>query len=48
LFDETMAALRFEVEGEALSLEPVLNLLVGKDEGRRGAEVLARTLSGNI
>ncbi|NNF77012.1 MAG: oligoendopeptidase F, partial [Rhizobiales bacterium] len=28
LFDETMAALRFEVDGEELTLEPALNLMV--------------------
>jgi len=50
LFDQSMVALRFEVEGEALPLEPVLNLFVSKDEGRRraGAEAIARTLSGII
>jgi oligoendopeptidase F len=37
LFGESMVARRFEVEREARSLEPVLNLLVSKDEGRRRA-----------
>ncbi len=42
LFDETMAALRFDVDGEELPLEPTLNLLQDADgevrrEGGRGA-----------
>ncbi len=52
LFSDTMAALRFEVDGEAepLSLEPTLNLLTDADEGRRqaGAEALAKTFEENI
>jgi oligoendopeptidase F len=50
LFDETMAGLRFEVNGESLALEPTLNLLQDKDETRRraGAEGLARTFAANI
>ncbi|ODR99498.1 oligoendopeptidase F [Methyloceanibacter methanicus] len=35
LFNETMANLRFEVEGEELSLEPTLNLLLDPTEKRR-------------
>ena len=35
LFSETMTALRFEVDGEALTIEPALNLLVSPDEGLR-------------
>ncbi|MCL5778192.1 M3 family oligoendopeptidase [Limibaculum sp. FT325] len=52
LFDETMAALTFEVEGEEepLGLEATLNLLSNKDRARRqaGGEALARVLAGNI
>ena len=46
LFDETITALRFDVAGEALSLEPTLNLLQDADREKRreAAEALARTL----
>ncbi len=49
LFDETMAALKFEVEGEELSLEPALNLLVSPDGEMRksAAKAIARTLKDN-
>ncbi len=49
LFDETMTALRFEVDGESLSLEPVLNLFMDRDEKKRRAasEAVARTLGEN-
>ncbi|MGY6706972.1 MAG: M3 family oligoendopeptidase [Rhizobiaceae bacterium] len=50
LFDETMTALRFEVGGEELSLEPTLNRLQDPDgEVRREAsEALADTLKQNL
>ena len=50
LFDETFAALRFEVEGEELPLEPTLNRLLSPDEAtRRGAaEALAATFKSNL
>jgi oligoendopeptidase F len=50
LFDETMADLRFEVEGQQLTLEPTLNLMQSHDEKRRklGAEALAKTFKANI
>jgi oligoendopeptidase F len=50
LFDETMAALKFTVDGKDLTLEPTLNLLVSRDGTRRqaGAEAIARTLGDNI
>ena len=52
LFDETMAGLKFDVEGEPapLSLEPTLNLMSNASEDRRkaGAEALAKTFSANI
>jgi oligoendopeptidase F len=52
LFSDTMAALRFKIEGEAepLTLEPTLNLLMDKDEPRRkaAAEALAKSFQDNI
>ncbi len=50
LFDETMAGLRFTVDGEELSLEPTLHLLVDSDEAKRkaGSEALAKTFQANL
>ncbi|KFB09138.1 M3 family oligoendopeptidase [Nitratireductor basaltis] len=50
LFDETMTSLRFEVDGEELTLEPTLNLLQHADGARRkaAAEALSATLKGNM
>lgn len=50
LFDQTMAGLRFEIDGEKLPLEPTLNLMVSPDEAtrRKGSEALARTFGENI
>ena len=50
LFDETMAGLRFTVDGEELALEPTLHLLVDKDEAKRkaGSEALAKTFQANL
>ena len=50
LFDETLAALRFSVEGETLALEPTLNRLVHSEEARRkaAAEALATTFKENL
>ncbi len=50
LFDETMAGLRFNVDGEALTLEPTLNLMQNPDEAKRkqGADALAKTFGENI
>jgi oligoendopeptidase F len=50
LFDETMASLKFEVDGEMLSLEPTLNLMMHPDEAKRraGAEALAKVFKQNI
>jgi oligoendopeptidase F len=50
LFDETMAGLGFEVEGETLSLEAALNLLTDTDRTRReaAARELARVFGANI
>jgi oligoendopeptidase F len=50
LFDETMAALRFNVNGEMLALEPTLNLMQEPDEAKRkaAAEALAATFAENL
>ena len=50
LFDETMAGLQFEVEGEDLNIEGVLNLLTDPDRAKReaAARELARVFSENI
>ena len=50
LFDETMAGLRFEVDGEKLTLEPTLNLIQNPDEAKRkaGALALAKTFGENL
>jgi oligoendopeptidase F len=50
LFDETMAGLTFEVNGETLRLEPTLNLMQSPDEAVRkaGAEALAKTFGANV
>src|SRR5712691_1552262 len=44
LFSETMTSLRFEADGEKLSLEPTLNRLLDHDgeKRRRAAEALAK------
>jgi len=49
LFNEAIAALRFEVEGEQLSLEPTLTLLSNPDEHKRkaAAQALAKVLGEN-
>ena len=39
LFDETMASLRFDVDGEELTLEPTLNRLQDADEDMRARRV---------
>lgn len=52
LFNETMTALRFRVDGEAeaLTLEPTLNLLSNVDEAKRkaGAEALVTVFKENV
>ncbi|HZA01845.1 MAG TPA: M3 family oligoendopeptidase [Hyphomicrobiaceae bacterium] len=52
LFDETMTALRFPVEGEVepLTLEPTLNLLTSADEAKRkaAANALAKVFKDNV
>ena len=50
LFNETMTALRFEVGGKKLSLEPTLNLLLDPDEKKRrkASEALAKVFKENV
>ncbi len=50
LFDETMSALRFTVDGETLTLEPTLNKLQDADGAvrRKAAEALAATFKDNL
>ena len=50
LFDETIANLRFTVDGESLTLEPTLNLLQDPAEERRKAasDALAATFKDNL
>jgi oligoendopeptidase F len=49
LFDDTMASLKFEVDGETLGLESTLNLLTDRNEARREAAFhgLDKTLHAN-
>ena len=50
LFDETIASLRFGVDGETLTIEPALNLLQDPREPKRraAATALAQTFSANL
>ena len=50
LFDETMAAIRFTIDGEELSLEPTLSLLQDEDGSvrRKAAEALSAGLKANL
>jgi oligoendopeptidase F len=50
LFDQTMAGLSFEIEGQTLSLEPTLNLLQSPDEAKRkvGSDALATVFKANV
>jgi len=50
LFDETMSALRFDFEGESLTLEPLLAKLQDPEEKKReaAANALAATLGANL
>jgi oligoendopeptidase F len=50
LFNETLTSLRFEVDGEMLTLEPALNLLSDANPQKRAAsaEALAKVLKGNV
>ena len=50
LFSDTITALKFDVNGEQMALEPTLNLMLDPNEARRkaGAEALAKTFADNI
>jgi oligoendopeptidase F len=50
LFDDTMSALRFDFEGESLTLEPLLGKLQDPDRRKReaAANALAATLGANV
>ena len=50
LFDETIAGLRFEVEGKQLSLEPTLSLMQDPDAAKRkaAAQALGETLGREL
>ena len=50
LFDETMAALRFKVGDQELSLEPALNMMQDADEAtrHRASDAIAATLKENL
>lgn len=50
LFDETTAALTFDVDGEVLSLEETLNLLTEHDRAKReaAAHALAKVFGDNV
>lgn len=50
LFDETIAALRFDVDGKELTLEPTLNLMQDSHEDVRhkAADALAQTLGAHM
>ncbi len=50
LFDETMTALRFKVDGEELPIEPTLNLLQDPDGAvrKKASEALAETFKANL
>ncbi|QIB33183.1 M3 family oligoendopeptidase [Ancylobacter pratisalsi] len=50
LFDETIAGLRFSVDGKSLPLEQTLNYLAETDEAKRrdGAEALAKVFGENL
>ncbi|HTN97588.1 MAG TPA: oligoendopeptidase F, partial [Nordella sp.] len=50
LFDESLAEMRFTVDGEELSLEPTLTLMMNPDAAKRkaGAEALAQSFKKNL
>ncbi|HBF31362.1 MAG TPA: oligoendopeptidase F, partial [Rhizobium sp.] len=50
LFDETLASLKFEVDGKSQTLEPTLNMLQDSNPATRqkAAEALSKTFRGNI
>lgn len=50
LFSETMAAMRFDVDGELMPLEPTLNLLMATEgeQRRKAAEALTKAFRANL
>jgi oligoendopeptidase F len=50
LFDETLADLKFDVDGKLLTLEPTLNMLQSADEAERkkGSDALSKTFKENL
>jgi len=50
LFDETIAAMRFQVDGQELAIEPTLSLLQDTDENKRraAAEALAASFKAHV
>ncbi|MCK0198388.1 M3 family oligoendopeptidase [Ancylobacter sp. 6x-1] len=50
LFDETIAGLRFDIDGKSLPLEQTLNYLAEPEEGKRkaAAEALAKVFGENL
>ncbi|WP_245297098.1 MULTISPECIES: M3 family oligoendopeptidase [Rhodomicrobium] len=50
LFSETMASLRFEVDGKSQPLEPTLNMLMSPDEAQRhkAADALTSVFKANL
>ncbi len=50
LFDETISALEFDVDGQSLTIEPTLNMLVNPDEDVRHSahKALVATFSDNL
>ncbi|WP_374547630.1 M3 family oligoendopeptidase [Rhodoblastus sp.] len=50
LFDETIASLRFEIDGVEMTLEPALNLFQDPDEKTRekASQAIAATLKANL
>ena len=50
LFNETMTSLRFDVDGDRLSLEPTLNRLLDHDEKKRkrASKALAKVFKDNV
>lgn len=49
-FDETMASLKFDVDGEELAIEPTLNLLVdpAAEKRQQASQALTKTFSENL
>jgi oligoendopeptidase F len=49
-YDETVSDLKFEVDGETLSIEPTLNLLLDADGAvrKKGADALAKTFAAHV